>query len=137
MCKKIVLMFLIIAMVSCTFFSGNSFAVKDAKPAADGAGSGGTSSNYNTEAFEKGDSGDAGTSIENVAGALLYIIKVIAIGIGLIMLTVLAMKYMLSSAQERASIKQSAVVYVVGACVLFGAAGILNIIEKFATNNLK
>ncbi len=136
MCKKIVLMFLIIAMVSCTFFSGNSFAAKVAQP-AESAGGGGTSSNYNTEAFEKGDSGDAGTSIENVAGALLYIIKVIAIGIGLIMLTVLAMKYMLSSAQERASIKQSAVVYVVGACVLFGAAGILNIIQKFATNNLK
>ena len=126
MCKKIVLMFLIIAMISCTFFSINSFSAV-----------GGTSSNYDTGAFDKGDSGDAGKSIESASGALLYIIKVIAVGIGLIMLTVLAMKYMLSSAQERASIKQSAVVYVVGACVLFGAAGILNIIQNFATKNLK
>ncbi len=126
MCKKIVLMFLIIAMISCTFFSINSFSA-----------GGGTSSNYDTGAFDKGDSGDAGKSIESASGALLYIIKVIAVGIGLIMLTVLAMKYMLSSAQERASIKQSAVVYIVGACVLFGAAGILNIIQNFATKNLK
>ena len=126
MCKKIVLMFLIIAMISCTLFSINSFSA-----------GGGTSSNYDTGAFDKGDSGDAGKSIESASGALLYIIKVIAVGIGLIMLTVLAMKYMLSSAQERASIKQSAVVYVVGACVLFGAAGILNIIQNFATKNLK
>ena len=83
--------------------------------------------------------GDASTanSVEKIVGAILYITKVIAVGIGLIMLTVLAMKYMLSSAQERASIKQSAVVYVVGACVLFGAAGILNIIQNFATKNLK
>ncbi len=137
MCKKIVLMFLIIAMISCTFFSINSFAKQVAQPADSAGGGGGTSDNYNPDNFEGGKSGDAGTSIENVAGALLYIIKVIAVGIGLIMLTVLAMKYMLSSAQERASIKQSAVVYVVGACVLFGAAGILNIIQNFATKNLK
>ena len=137
MCKKIVLMFLIIAMISCTFFSINSFAKQVAQPADSAGGGGGTSSNYDTDAFDKGDSGDAGKSIESASGALLYIIKVIAVGIGLIMLTVLAMKYMLSSAQERASIKQIAVVYVVGACVLFGAAGILNIIQNFATKNLK
>ena len=123
MCKKIVLMFLIIAMISCTFFSINSFSA-----------GGGTSDNYNPDNFEGGKSGDAGTSIENVAGALLYIIKVIAVGVGLIMLTAVAIKYMSSAPGERATIKKHAVVYVVGACVLFGAAGILNIIQKFATN---
>lgn len=80
--------------------------------------------------------GDASTanSVEKIVGAILYITKVIAVGIGLIMLTVVAIKYMSSAPGERATIKKHAVVYVVGACVLFGSAGILNIIQKFATN---
>ncbi len=76
----------------------------------------------------------AANSVEGIVGAILYITKVIAVGIGLIMLTAVAIKYMTSAPGERASIKKHAVVYVVGAIVLFGAAGILNIIEKFATN---
>ncbi len=80
--------------------------------------------------------GDASTanSVEKIVGAILYITKVIAVGIGLIMLTAVAIKYMSSAPGERATIKKHAVVYVVGACVLFGSAGILNIIQKFATN---
>ena len=80
--------------------------------------------------------GDASTanSVESIVGAILYITKVIAVGIGLIMLTAVAIKYMSSAPGERATIKKHAVVYVVGACVLFGSAGILNIIQKFATN---
>ena len=80
--------------------------------------------------------GDASTanSVEKMVGAILYITKVIAVGIGLIMLTAVAIKYMSSAPGERATIKKHAVVYVVGACVLFGSAGILNIIQKFATN---
>lgn len=76
----------------------------------------------------------AANSVEGIVGAILYITKVIAVGIGLIMLTAVAIKYMTSAPGERASIKKHAVVYVVGAIVLFGAAGILNIIQKFATN---
>ena len=76
----------------------------------------------------------AANSVENIVGAILYITKVIAVGVGLIMLTAVAIKYMSSAPGERATIKKHAVVYIVGACVLFGSAGILNIIQKFATN---
>ena len=143
MCKKIVLMFLIISMVSCTFFNTSYFVQATSKPNASGGRSGtgqssgdGGSSNYDVGAFESKSSGSAGTSVENFAGSLLYLVKIIAVGVGLIMLAVLAMKYMMSSAQERASIKQSAIVYIVGACEAFGAAGILDIIQNFTTTNL-
>ena len=53
------------------------------------------------------------------------------------MLAVLAMKYMSAAPGEKATIKKHAAVYIVGAIVLFGAAGILNIIETFATKNIK
>lgn len=94
------------------------------------------SSNYDVGAFEKKSSGSAGTSIENFAGGVLYIIKIVAVGVGLIMLTVLAMKYMLASANDRAAIKQSAVVYITGAVIMFSAAGILQIIQTFTDKNL-
>ena len=75
-------------------------------------------------------------SVENIIGAVLYIAKIIAVGLALIMLAALAIKYMSAAPGEKATIKKHAVVYVVGAIVLFGAAGILNIIETFATNNI-
>ena len=118
---KIACLIFIILIVSCTFMSNSVLA----------------SDNYNVQVFENKDSGEIGTSIETAAGTLLYVIKIVAVGIGLIMLAVLAMKYMMSSAQERATIKQSAMVYVIGAVVLFGAAGILDIIETFVNNNMK
>ena len=118
---KIACLIFIILIVSCTFMSNSVLA----------------SDNYNVQVFENKDSGEIGTSIETAAGTLLYVIKIVAVGIGLIMLAVLAMKYMMSSAQERATIKQSAMVYIIGSVVLFGAAGILDIIETFVNNNMK
>ena len=118
---KIACLIFIILIVSCTFMSNSVLA----------------SDNYNVQVFENKDSGEIGTSIETAAGTLLYVIKIVAVGVGLIMLAVLAMKYMMSSSQERATIKQSATVYVIGAVVLFGAAGILDIIETFVNNNMK
>ena len=118
---KIACLIFIILIVSCTFMSNSVLA----------------SDNYNVQVFENKDSGEIGTSIETAAGTLLYVIKIVAVGVGLIMLAVLAMKYMMSSAQERATIKQSAMVYIIGSVVLFGAAGILDIIETFVNNNMK
>ena len=86
--------------------------------------------------IENGGKGDTASSMQKIVGAVLYIIKIVAVGVALIMLAVLAMKYMTSAPSDRATIKKHAVVYVVGAIVLFGAAGILNIIENFATKNI-
>ena len=73
-------------------------------------------------------------SVGGIVGAVLYIAKIVAVGLALIMLAILAIKYMSAAPGEKATIKKHAVVYVVGAIVLFGAAGILNIIETFAGN---
>ena len=83
--------------------------------------------------------GDASTanSVEKIVGAILYITKVIAVGVGLIMLTAVAIKYMSSAPGDKAEIKKYAVVYVVGAVVLFAASAILGIIKDFAEKNIK
>lgn len=74
------------------------------------------------------------TKITNALGTVLAVTRVIVMGIAIVMLIVLAMKYMISSAGERAEIKKYATTYVVGALVLFAASGILAIIEEFSTN---
>jgi hypothetical protein len=84
--------------------------------------------------YENAGNEAAANSISKVIGAVLYITKIIAVGVALIMLAVLAIKYMSSAPGDRATIKKHAVVYIVGAIVLFGAAGILNIIQQFSTN---
>ena len=69
-----------------------------------------------------------------IAGQILGIVQVIGIAVAVIMLIVLAIKYIGSAANEKAEIKKHAVVYIVGAVLLFGAAGILQLIRGFASS---
>ena len=85
----------------------------------------------------KTDSSSATTSAQNVVGEALQVARIVAVGIALIMLAVLAMKYMSSAPGDKAEIKKYAVVYVVGAVVLFAASAILGIIKDFAEKNIK
>lgn len=64
------------------------------------------------------------------------VFQVVAIGIGSIMLIVLAIKYMTSAPDEKAKIKQHAVVYIVGACIAFTASGVVQIIKNFTAEAL-
>ncbi len=76
------------------------------------------------------------SSVNNMAGAIISMAKVICAGVAIIMLTVIAMKYMLAAPSEKADIKKHAVVYVVGAIVMFAATAILQIIQNFAVTAL-
>ena len=58
--------------------------------------------------------------------------QVIGVGVAVIMLIVLAIKYISAAPSDKAEIKKHMVVYVVGAIVLFAASGILEIIKRFA-----
>ena len=80
------------------------------------------------------DTSGAGKSVLNIIQSLLVIVQVAAMGVAVIMLIVLAIKYMGSAPNDKASIKNSAIQYVVGAIVLFSTAGIIGIIRKFSGN---
>ncbi len=71
--------------------------------------------------------------INDIAGTAITITQIIAIGVAIIMLIVLAMKYMLSAPGDKATIKKHAVVYIIGAIVMFSCTGILEIIRKLST----
>lgn len=81
-------------------------------------------------------SGAAGL-INQWMGAALTIVQVVGVGVAVIMLIILAIKYISAAPSDKAEIKKHAVVYVVGAVVLFASAGILTIIQNFATSNIK
>lgn len=77
-------------------------------------------------------SNGAVTSVNTIAKSVITITRVICMGVAVTMLIVLAIKYMSAAPGDKATIKKSAVTYVVGAIVMFAAAGILSIIERFA-----
>lgn len=83
---------------------------------------------------EKEKQTDASNSINNVVTSVITIARIVGVTVAIVMLLVVAMKYMSAAPGEKADIKKSAVVYVVGAIVLFAVTGILTIISKFSSN---
>lgn len=73
-------------------------------------------------------------SVSNVIGSILKLVRTVAIGVAVIMLIVLAIKYISAAPSEKADIKKSATIYIVGAVLLFAASGVLTIIQQFADN---
>lgn len=80
------------------------------------------------------DTSGATSSVQNMANAILSVTQTVGIAVAVIMLIVLAIKYISAAPSDKADIKKHAVVYVVGAVVLFAAAGIMQIIKQFALN---
>ena len=78
----------------------------------------------------------ASDSVGKMASSILSVVQVVGMAVAVIMLIVLAIKYISAAPSDKAEIKKHAVVYVVGAVVLFGASGILQIVKNFATNAL-
>lgn len=82
----------------------------------------------------EGDTSGASDSVSKMAGAIINIVQIIGMAVAVIMLIVLAIKYISAAPSDKAEIKKHAVVYVVGAIVLFAASGILEIIKNFSKN---
>lgn len=70
------------------------------------------------------------------AGTVASILRIAGVGIAVVMLLTIAMKYMISSAGDRADLKKHAVAYVVGAVVLFGATNIIAALIDFTDKAL-
>lgn len=92
--------------------------------------------NWNSDIKTVGEtstSNSAVTATNNIAKSVITITRTICMGVAVTMLIVLAIKYMSAAPGDKATIKKSAVTYVIGAIVMFAAAGILGIIEAFAS----
>lgn len=76
--------------------------------------------------------GNVKNLINNSATTAIAVARIVSITIAIVMLLVIAMKYMISAPGDRADIKKHSVAYVIGAVILFGVTGILSIISEFA-----
>lgn len=74
----------------------------------------------------------AAGSAQTFLWSVLGIVQVVAVSAAVIMLIILGVKYVSAAPAEKADIKQSAMIYVVGAILMFGATGIIQIIKGFA-----
>lgn len=91
--------------------------------------------NFDLSGFEGNADSSIKEPITNIVGTILSVMRIICTGIAIIMIIVIAMKYMLAAPGERADLKKSSVQFVVGALILFGSSGIISIIET-AVNNV-
>ena len=83
------------------------------------------------EAIEPKPAGTAGEKVTNTAGQILTIVRIVGMAVAVIMLTILGIKYVAASPNEKADYKKGMTVYVVGAVLLFGASALLSVIQKF------
>lgn len=76
-----------------------------------------------------------GTSkVTTAGGKILGVAQAIGISCGVIFLVILGIKYMTSSTDDKATIKEKLIPYVIGAVIMFGGSAILGMIANFARN---
>ena len=76
---------------------------------------------------------DALTEIQNPANRIIGIVQFICYAAAVILLVILGVKFMTASPDGKAEIKKSAVIYIVGAILVFAAGGLLNLIKNTGT----
>ena len=79
---------------------------------------------------------DASNSVDkvnNIVATIITSIRIVGVAVAVVMLLVLAMKYMSAAPGDKADIKKGLINYVIGAVVFFGVVGILEIISQLAT----
>ncbi len=80
---------------------------------------------------------DAAKMSRTIIGSILSVIRTVAAAVAIVVLVVIACKYILASAGDRADIKKYAVNYVIGALILFSASAIIGIIKEAVDESLK
>lgn len=68
-------------------------------------------------------------STKSILASILGMVRIIGITVAVVMLAVIACKYMLSAPGDRADLKKYIPIYVAGAIILFGASGIVGMIR--------
>ena len=74
---------------------------------------------------------------ESIAQMAFSVFQVVASAVVIIYAMILGTKYMTSAPGDRAQIKQHAIIFVVGAILIFGASEILELVISFTEENIK
>lgn len=84
--------------------------------------------------IKAGDTVTGSEQIKTFGQKLIGILQAAGIVISVIILTVLGIKYMIGSAEEKAEYKKTMIPYIVGAVFIFAAPTIANIVYSFVNS---
>ena len=95
-----------------------------------------TVGNSAVKSFSGSSSAKGSTTVTKIIATVLDIVRTIGASVAVVILLVIAGKYILASAGDRADIKKYAFNYVVGAVILIAASSILTIIRDTVNESL-
>lgn len=72
------------------------------------------------------------SKLTEMSGKIISVIYAVAVVVSVGMLLIIGIKYITASPDQKASLKDRAVPYLIGAVLVFGAANILKFIEKMS-----
>lgn len=81
-----------------------------------------------------GDATAAKTTLTKIIATSLNVVRTVGAAVAIAMLMIVACKYIMASAGDKADLKKYAFNYVIGAIVLFAASGIITIIKNAVVN---
>lgn len=121
MLKQTKKIFIVLLSVFCIFSIYNTAFAED-------------NPNFSLETIES--SSDVPPEVTNLTkgtiGSAISVIRIVASGALVIIIVVIAIKYMTSSAGDRADIKKHAVAYVIAALIIFGSSVIIEVLVELA-----
>ncbi len=124
--KKIVIIFLLVML----FLPLSRFSIVNAAGWVDGTWK-------EIEVNKNPDIGrdDTGVALkaQKIITIIAVIFKIVAVATGIVILIMLAVKYMAAAPGDRADIKKSMIPFVIGAFVLFASSGIVDLLIKFSS----
>ena len=94
-----------------------------------------TNANYSPDTFKGQIDTDAtgANKVKSLGGKIVGIIRVIGTIAAVAMITVIGIKYMVGSAEERAEYKKTMFPYLVGAVLIFAASSLTQVIYSWAS----
>ena len=134
--KKIFILILSIYLIFAMSTSG-VYAKKGSSQQQSGGGKFGEVSQVisDMKGVEAGDTSDDGGVVE-VLNDVIGLLQLAGTGIAVITVTLLGAKYMLSSVEQKAEIKNRAIPVVIGCVILFSAVNLVAIVSNFAITAL-
>ena len=78
--------------------------------------------------------GASNASLKTIGGKVLGVLQAVGVILAVVILTVIGIKYMMGSAEEKAEYKKTMIPYLVGAILIFAASTIANVVYQFATS---
>ena len=114
--KKILVTLILVVM--CFAFTMPVFAADYLNPTAD---------RY------KGTGSNAADAVGNASQAIYGIVQIVAMTIAIIMLIIIGIKYVSAAPEGKAELKKKAIIYIIGAMLLFGATAIVGLLKNIST----